>query len=235
MSEVLDELERSEDPVERELARTLRVYQRSRASGGKTRSIGYEPRDIRAHGAVEVIERRIRSRAGGFDEVAPQDSYEAIVFQYPNRFAADVVEMARSRLGAEAELLSPTADQQELEQKTQRLLQRAQPPYPKGALHPQKVPVATTAYLRDPAVVAYVLRRASGRCEACGAEAPFKRATGDHYLEVHHLRPLADGGSDRVQNAAALCPNCHRAMHFASDAADRAANIYARVSGLVRE
>lgn len=235
MSEVLEELERSDDLVDRELARALRIYQRIRASGGKTRSVGYEPRDIRLHGAVEVIERRIRNRSGGFDEVPAQDSYEAIVLKYPDRFAADVVEIARTRIGEEEDILSSTADPRELELKAQRLLMREQLSYPKGASLPQKVQVSTTAFLRDPAVVAYVLRRASGRCEACGKPAPFKKATGDDYLEVHHLKMLADGGSDRVQNAVALCPNCHRAMHYASDAADRAIGIYARVSGLIRE
>lgn len=235
VSEILDELERSDDLVERELARTLRAYQRIRASGGKSRSIGYEPRDIRQHGAIEVIERRIRNRSGGFDEVPAQDSYEAIVLKYPERFAADVLHIARARVGEENEILSPTADPGELELKAQRLLAREQQPYPKGVSAPQKVQVTSTAFLRDPTVVAYVLRRASGRCEACGTPAPFKKATGDGYLEVHHLRTLADGGSDRVQNAVALCPNCHRGMHYASDAADRTAGIYARVSGLIRE
>ncbi|WP_080666815.1 HNH endonuclease signature motif containing protein [Variovorax paradoxus] len=40
------------------------------------------------------------------------------------------------------------------------------------------------------------------------------KATGDPYLEVHHITPLALGGDDTVDNAWALCPNCHREKHF---------------------
>ncbi|HHZ90859.1 TPA: HNH endonuclease [Candidatus Poribacteria bacterium] len=29
------------------------------------------------------------------------------------------------------------------------------------------------------------------------------------YLEIHHLRQLAAGGSDTIQNAVVVCPNCH--------------------------
>ena len=36
---------------------------------------------------------------------------------------------------------------------------------------------------------------------------------GTHYLEVHHIDQLAKGGADTVENAVALCPNCHRKMH----------------------
>ncbi|MGH8437576.1 MAG: HNH endonuclease [Pseudomonas sp.] len=32
--------------------------------------------------------------------------------------------------------------------------------------------------------------------------------------EVHHKVRLADGGLDTVENAIAVCPNCHRQAHF---------------------
>lgn len=37
------------------------------------------------------------------------------------------------------------------------------------------------------------------------------------FLEVHHVVPLADGGVDELGNAAALCPMCHRELHFGRD------------------
>ena len=80
---------------------------------------------------------------------------------------------------------------------------------------PEKVPVASFAYRRNPDVVAEVLHRANGKCEACQADAPFRRKSdGNPYLEVHHCRPLADGGEDTVENAIAVCPNCHRRFHY---------------------
>jgi hypothetical protein len=74
--------------------------------------------------------------------------------------------------------------------------------------------VTTRVFVRNPDVVAEVQHRAQGRCERCHSEAPFNsRATGEPYLEVHHRIPLVDNGDDTVENAIALCPNCHRYCH----------------------
>ncbi|WP_163591073.1 HNH endonuclease, partial [Klebsiella variicola] len=37
---------------------------------------------------------------------------------------------------------------------------------------------------------------------------------GTPFLEVHHIEWLSNGGEDSVENAIALCPNCHRQAHF---------------------
>lgn len=80
---------------------------------------------------------------------------------------------------------------------------------------PERVPVISTAFRRNPDVVAEVLARAEGHCEECKLSAPFLRARDDTpYLEIHHKVTLADGGEDTVENAFALCPNCHRRLHF---------------------
>jgi 5-methylcytosine-specific restriction endonuclease McrA len=83
---------------------------------------------------------------------------------------------------------------------------------------PQFRVVSTVLFQRNPDVVAEVLERANGFCEACEKSAPFERRS-DHspYLEVHHVIKLADGGEDSVENAIAVCPNCHRKFHFGSD------------------
>jgi 5-methylcytosine-specific restriction protein A len=75
------------------------------------------------------------------------------------------------------------------------------------------------AYRRSQAVRVYVLRRAAGICEGCGAEAPFLRPDGRPYLEPHHIRRRADGGPDHPRWVAALCPNCHRRVHCGKDGA----------------
>jgi hypothetical protein len=80
---------------------------------------------------------------------------------------------------------------------------------------PQVVQAITRSFRRNPDVVAAVLERANGICEACGSKASFLRASdGTPYLEVHHKVMLADGGPDTVDNAIAACPNCHRRFHF---------------------
>lgn len=79
---------------------------------------------------------------------------------------------------------------------------------------PPRVEVRTTVFVRNTDVVAEALERAAGVCEGCRQPAPFVRAsTGQPYLEVHHRVPLAAGGPDTIDNAVALCPNCHRQRH----------------------
>lgn len=80
---------------------------------------------------------------------------------------------------------------------------------------PETVQILTKGYKRNPDVVVEVLARANGYCEDCGHFAPFYRSSdGTPYLEVHHVVPLAKGGDDTIDNAKALCPNCHRKAHF---------------------
>ncbi|HGW2955193.1 TPA: HNH endonuclease [Raoultella ornithinolytica] len=80
---------------------------------------------------------------------------------------------------------------------------------------PASVIVQTTVYRRNPDVVAEVLSRAAGVCERCEKPAPFLRAKDSTpYLEVHHKIRLSNGGEDTVKNAIAICPNCHRELHF---------------------
>ena len=78
---------------------------------------------------------------------------------------------------------------------------------------PGKRTATTTSYQRDPNVVNYTLKRASGVCELCEQPAPFNKKNGEPYLEVHHVKQLANGGDDTIENAVGLCPNCHRKMH----------------------
>jgi 5-methylcytosine-specific restriction protein A len=69
-------------------------------------------------------------------------------------------------------------------------------------------------YQRSAAVRAYVLARARGYCEGCQSPAPFERPTGEPYLEPHHVTRVSDGGPDHPRHVIALCPTCHRKVHF---------------------
>ncbi|WBA80112.1 HNH endonuclease signature motif containing protein [Endozoicomonas sp. GU-1] len=106
---------------------------------------------------------------------------------------------------------------------------------PLGEFKPQIVTTQVTQYQRDPKVKAWVLKEANGYCECCDSEAPFLNADGEPFLEVHHLRHLADGGSDRVTNAIALCPNCHREFHYGQSITTKLVALYAKHSRLIRE
>jgi 5-methylcytosine-specific restriction protein A len=132
--------------------------------------------------------------------------------------------------------MEPTADREELEQRTSRLRARGPISRPIGTMKPLRlVTTGQPDFARDPVVHAYVLQLARGRCELCEKRAPFKKANGQPYLEVHHVRTLADGGSDRPENAVALCPTCHRRLHHGADAAVLRSQLYLRVGRLVQE
>jgi 5-methylcytosine-specific restriction endonuclease McrA len=78
-----------------------------------------------------------------------------------------------------------------------------------------RVTERVTVFQRNADVIAEVLRRARGICELCRKNAPFCRLSdGTPYLEVHHCIPLAADGEDTVENAIALCPTCHRRLHY---------------------
>ncbi len=79
---------------------------------------------------------------------------------------------------------------------------------------PEITEVTTRVYKRSPYVVAEVLSRANGKCQSCMSDAPFLKVDGTPFLEVHHIEWLSNGGEDSVDNAIALCPNCHRQAHY---------------------
>ena len=52
------------------------------------------------------------------------------------------------------------------------------------------------------------------KCEVCGNES-FIARSGEPYVEFHHLIPFKEAnGPDHYYNIFALCPECHRKLHF---------------------
>jgi 5-methylcytosine-specific restriction endonuclease McrA len=94
----------------------------------------------------------------------------------------------------------------------------------------QRRDVVRSEFIRSPAVVELVLRRANGTCEYPECSVSLFAADGGRpYLEVHHIQWLSEGGPDTPENAAALCPVCHRAQHFATDRGQRRATLRAAI------
>lgn len=106
---------------------------------------------------------------------------------------------------------------------------------PEGNRKPPKRQSTSTQFDRDPAVVAWVLNAANGYCECCGERAPFEKDDGTPFLEVHHLRTLADNGSDTTTNAVAICPNCHRELHYGKERLELLGRVYSSVERLIEE
>jgi len=128
----------------------------------------------------------------------------------------------------------PTSDKVALEEKVKSLL-FTDIPDPTGNLAPNKTSQNTEAFVRDPKVKAWVLKSANGICELCNSSAPFFKQDGMPYLEVHHVLPLSEGGSDRVSNTVAVCPNCHMRFHYGSDKIKIREYVINKLSRLVSE
>jgi len=73
-----------------------------------------------------------------------------------------------------------------------------------------------TVHVRSQAVKDYVLSRAGGICESCAQPAPFITKAGSPYLEPHHINRLSDGGLDHPKYIGAICPTCHKEIHYGS-------------------
>lgn len=124
---------------------------------------------------------------------------------------------------------------EDLERESARLYRENSGRVPKGQASPPRQERAAEQFIRDAAVVAYVLSESEGACECCTKPAPFTKPNGLPFLEVHHVRQLASGGSDKITNAVAVCPNCHRELHYGANSGDLSASLYSKVSRLVRE
>ncbi len=110
------------------------------------------------------------------------------------------------------------------------------PKPPKGKRSPKSNYSKSKNYNRDPEVEAWVLMQSKGSCESCGKPSPFiRKKDSTFYLEIHHVKRLADGGSDTHTNAIALCPNCHREFHYGEKRVNLESKIYKKVSRLIKE
>jgi len=129
----------------------------------------------------------------------------------------------------------PSAVEEELLRRVAKLKSISLVGFPRGIKAPERITSSTSSFLRDPLVKAWVLKNAKGTCEGCNRSAPFELIDGSPFLEVHHVRPLAEGGSDQISNAVALCPNCHRRCHLSNDQREFTESLYNGVSRLVPE
>jgi len=89
-------------------------------------------------------------------------------------------------------------------------------------------------YERDRDVKAWLLKSSNGFCECCGKKAPFVSDLDIPFLEVHHVVRLADSGADGINNAVAVCPNCHRALHHSKNKLDLVESLYTKITRLVK-
>ena len=80
----------------------------------------------------------------------------------------------------------------------------------------------------------WVVWNADSKCELCNSQS-FLDDSRWPYLELHHVKRLADGGSETIGNAVCLCPNCHRACHYAANRDELKDQLYKNISRLRKE
>ena len=133
-------------------------------------------------------------------------------------------------------LIKPTYDKQDLDKKVDQIFRKK---YKVKSAPGNKIPRKKFAqieqYERDIKVKCFVLDVADGVCESCKSNAPFINEAGRPYLEVHHIKRLADGGSDTVSNAIAVCPNCHMELHYSKNAQHIADELINSIDRLIKE
>ena len=139
---------------------------------------------------------------------------------------------------AETNVVEPTPDPDKLERQTnqqrRQLRMKGDGRRPQGQTKPKTTTAKTKQFYRDSQVQAWVQEQSKGACEACESPAPFTKSNGFPFLEIHHLKRLADGGPDVISNAVAVCPNCHRRLHYSTDKEAFMEHVYKRVKRLER-
>jgi 5-methylcytosine-specific restriction protein A len=106
---------------------------------------------------------------------------------------------------------------------------------PVGNKQPTRTDTTISDFVRDKQVVEWIKKNAKGNCELCGKYAPFHDSLNNPFLEVHHVKQLAEGGSDTIHNAVALCPNCHRELHFGINFHSKKNQLYSIIERLIPE
>ena len=74
---------------------------------------------------------------------------------------------------------------------------------------------------KDDSILKYkILSIAAGVCDLCECNAPFVDSQGAPYLLVSYVIPPIYGGTNTLDNLAALCPNCMAKFEVMQDAED---------------
>jgi len=116
----------------------------------------------------------------------------------------------------------------------EKLKVRPEKGIPQGTRSPLRKEITSNGYVRSPEVVAWVQENAKGICESCGKKGPFMTSNNELYLEVHHVHFLFEGGADTIENAVAVCPNCHKGFHFSMDKENLTEQLYQNVKRLLK-
>lgn len=147
-------------------------------------------------------------------------------------------EVVIGNIGSQVFAIKLTADNVSEESVTQEIVKRASRKTifaraKQATGRPKRRVVEREEFVRDPYVVAAAILRSNGKCEMPGCACTlFTKDDGNPYLEVHHVEPLGTGGDDTLVNAAAICPQCHRELHFGDQRKAKLRSLKAYITAL---
>jgi len=186
---------------------------------------GNEPRDIRR----KMCSYQAYFSSAGRKDIPSGNRTKRIIISVPGVNSGEFWE--HIICGESVDLFQPTDDESVLNKRVSKLIEKNLSE-PKGYEVPKAVERLQKIYYRDPMVKAWVLQQSKGICENCGEKAPFYLSDGTPYLEVHHVIPLSLFGADTTSNCVALCPNCHRALHYSQNAKELIEKLYDNIKRL---
>lgn len=62
----------------------------------------------------------------------------------------------------------------------------------------------------------WIIDNFPNKCQRCGQETFYKK-NDVMFFEVHHIKPLSEGGEDEITNLSKICPTCHRESHYGKE------------------
>jgi 5-methylcytosine-specific restriction protein A len=186
---------------------------------------GDNPRNIR----LEMCSYQAHFSSTGKKDVPSGNRAKRIMINVPGINDGEFWEQIV--LGELSDLFQPTEDEAVLNARVSKLIKQNLSE-PKGYQSPVVVERLQKVFARDPRVKTWILQKSNGICESCGGNAPFYINGGIPYLEVHHVVPLSLSGTDTISNCVALCPNCHRALHYSQNAKELIEMLYNKIDRL---
>ncbi|QMV50607.1 HNH endonuclease [Ewingella americana] len=201
------------------------IAERKIHSGEYFALVGNSPKDIRQ----EMCSYQSHFSSTGRKEVPSGNRTKRIIICVPTVNSEKFWD--RVIYGESSDILQPTDDERILNARVSRLIKKPLTE-PDGYKSPSSIERLQKVYVRDPAVKAWILQQSKGICESCGEKAPFYLNDGSPYLEVHHVVPLSSAGADTTSNCVAICPNCHRALHYSQNAKKLIETLYVNIGRL---
>lgn len=153
-----------------------------------------------------------------FNPLEPESSHFEELSKKLHKFVSSLDRKLKQNYRIHIEKSEPIFARDELDEETDKIREKIRKnpdlPLPSGVVRPQQREQTVIQYARNPQIRAWVLEQAGDTCELCSNKAPFIKEDGTPFLEIHHIKQLSQRGPDILENTVALCPNCHRHLHY---------------------